>query len=804
VFYVMPYVEGESLRDRLNREHQLPVADAVRIAREAADALAYAHDHGVVHRDIKPENILLQGGHALVADFGIALAASRSEGGSRMTETGMSLGTPQYMSPEQAMGERDITAKADIYALGCVLYECLSGEPPFTGPTPQAIVARVMTEQPRALTLQRRTIPPNVEAAVETALQKLPADRFASAAEFAEALARPDYTTTTRRAVASGSGTRTVRAKVLLLAAMGLAGIAVGLAAARLARARGPDAPTVAFYVEGDSTRRISGNFALSPDGRVLVYGAETPTGRMLFQQPLSQLEPRPIPGTADADPDLLGIVFSPDGKSIAYHAGGALKRIRLDGTDARTITTKPTNAGASWGADGTIIFANWPDSVLWRVSADGGTPAPIPVHVPGGHALAFSPALLPGGKAVLCVNPGRPMQIGVVTLATGEFKPVLAGDSPSFVAPGMLLYGSGGSLVAQAFDADRGDTTGPRRVIIDNVSSGLGGTLTIYQVSTTGALAYQPARLGSAMLKLLRRDGAGRILSTSSRYWSPRVSPDGRRIVFGAYQSGGALADLWVYDLAAGTDQRLTSGGQTGRDYNDGTWSRDGRWLALSGRDTTDDDNDSYVTTGSPVKKTLYVMRSDGTTPPELLFTAPGDKFPTDWTPDGKAIIYSVAHAGKADEIWMMPMSGDHTPVPLVRSDYGARGGRLSPDGRWLAFEAEETGQPEIYVQGFPVAGTRVRVSEAGGQFPMWSRDGHELYYWNRGQMLAAQLRPGTDMMVAGRSVLFDLPIPNGSLFAQYDVLPDGRFVVSTVPAASSRIAVTTNFQALLPVGAH
>src|SRR5262245_2715062 len=196
VFYVMPFIEGETLRDRLLREKQLPVEEAIRIAIEVAGALEYAHQHKVIHRDIKPENILLQGSHALVADFGIALAASKTEGGSRMTETGMSLGTPHYMSPEQAMGEREITAKSDVYALGCVLYEMLTGEPPFGGPTAQAIVARVMTEEPRSLTLQRRTIPRHVEAAVLTALAKLPADRFSTAAEFAAALRNTGYTTT--------------------------------------------------------------------------------------------------------------------------------------------------------------------------------------------------------------------------------------------------------------------------------------------------------------------------------------------------------------------------------------------------------------------------------------------------------------------------------------------------------------------------------------------------------------------------------------------------------------------------------
>ena len=202
LYYVMPFVEGETVRDRISREKQLPVADAVRIATEAASALDYAHRHGVIHRDIKPENILLHDGSALVADFGIALAVSTA--GTRMTETGMSLGTPHYMSPEQAMGEREISARSDVYALGCVLYEMLTGDPPFTGSTAQAIVARVVTEQPRSLTSQRHTIPPQVEAAVLTALEKLPADRFGTAAEFAAALANPSFATRATTSVAGG------------------------------------------------------------------------------------------------------------------------------------------------------------------------------------------------------------------------------------------------------------------------------------------------------------------------------------------------------------------------------------------------------------------------------------------------------------------------------------------------------------------------------------------------------------------------------------------------------------------------
>src|SRR5512141_941878 len=231
LFYVMPFVEGESLRDRLVRETQLPIGDAVRIATEVASALDYAHRHGVIHRDIKPENILLHDGRALVADFGIALAASKA-GGTRMTETGMSLGTPTYMSPEQAMGEREITARSDVYALGCVLYEMLAGEPPFTGPSAQAIIARVVTEEPRSLTLQRKTIPPHVEAAVERALAKLPADRFASAAQFAEALEKPGLVAlpTTRIGAATGGARASAGGwRRRFFAATGVAAVALGL-----------------------------------------------------------------------------------------------------------------------------------------------------------------------------------------------------------------------------------------------------------------------------------------------------------------------------------------------------------------------------------------------------------------------------------------------------------------------------------------------------------------------------------------------------------------------------------------------
>ncbi len=281
LYYVMPYVEGESLRDRLNREKQLPIEEAVRLAAEVASALDYAHRHGVIHRDIKPENILLHDGRALVADFGIALAASKA-GGARMTETGMSLGTPHYMSPEQAMGEREITARSDVYALGAVLYEMLTGDPPFTGSTAQAVVARVVTESPRPLLPQRHTIPPNVEAAVLRALEKLPADRFASAAQFADALAnpaatRPTASATAPHAAAPPAGPRARLRDPVLWGLALVAAAALGIAGTALRRPPAPPPmPPVRFLFTGPDSAPIVENFpwpaAISPDGGMLVY----------------------------------------------------------------------------------------------------------------------------------------------------------------------------------------------------------------------------------------------------------------------------------------------------------------------------------------------------------------------------------------------------------------------------------------------------------------------------------------------------------------------------------------------------
>ena len=369
VFYVMPYVDGESLRDRVAREKQLPIDDALRIAREVGDALQYAHGNGVIHRDIKPENIMLQRGHALVADFGIALAAAKT-GGTRMTETGMSLGTPRYMSPEQAMGERDLDARSDIYALGCVVYEMLTGDAPFTGPTAQAIVAKVLTDEPRPPVELRKTVPDHVSDAVLVALAKLPADRFSSAAEFMAAMQGTLAVSRSRPAGSRAPGRNTSRRNPLLLAGAVIVASLAGWSGHALLRSQAPDVVRLSIPVpEGITTARIEQpNVALSRDGRTVAYISDD----LLRIRRLDAAESIVIRGSNGASVPF----FSADGTKVGFGMNGQLYWSAVDGGTPTAISGTQIGflAGASWDENNRIVYEEGSGIAgLLRIPASGG-----------------------------------------------------------------------------------------------------------------------------------------------------------------------------------------------------------------------------------------------------------------------------------------------------------------------------------------------------------------------------------------------------------------------------------------------
>jgi Tol biopolymer transport system component/tRNA A-37 threonylcarbamoyl transferase component Bud32 len=777
VFYVMPFIEGESLRDRLTREQQLPIPDAVRIASEVASALDYAHRHHVIHRDIKPENILLHDGQALVADFGIALAVSTA-GGSRMTETGMSLGTPYYMSPEQAMGEREITAKSDVYALGATLYEMLVGEPPFTGPSAQAIIARVVTEEPRALVLQRRTIPPHVEAAVLTALAKLPADRFATAAEFAEALAHPERALATTRvlpAFARPAADRWRRSFWLAAgAALGLGALAVwGWWRARAASHEPPSWQYVSF---GDSVRLGTSNpaFALSPDGSSLVFADDHQNGRLWLKR-RGVLDPMPIAGTERAQ----NAVFSPDGEWIAFVVDNHLKKVRATGGPTLTLgdSVAAGFGGAAWLDDGTLVYVTPTLQGLRRVNATGGSSTVVlpEASLAGGGGIGL-PVALPGSRGVLfqyCSSACLTMSVHVLDLRTGKEKRLLDDAAQAWYLPGgQLLYvRRDGAALAAPFDLKRLELTGAAVPLLEGVQVNASGGFALLTWSASGSLVYVRGAGGTPDNVIVRvsRDGAVTPIDTTwyGQFNSFALSPDGRRLAVGS--GTGAGLNIWVKQLDRGPFTRLTFGGRDRRP----TWSPDGRIVAF----IRDSGNSS----------TVFGRPADGSGQDRLLARLDRQIQEVTWSHDGRWLLTRTDNgtAGLGD-IVAVRTSGDSTPVPIAASPFTELHPALSPDGRWVAYASNESGSYEVYVRPFPdPSGGRWQVSNGGGAEPVWSPDGREIFYLDPGaRMVAAQVGTAPTFAVAGLTPLFDASRLVFDFFHQsYDLTRDGRFFIFASP---------------------
>ena len=617
VFYVMPYVEGESLRDKFDREHQLPVDEAVRIASEIAEALQAAHEQGVVHRDIKPANILLSRGRPLVADFGIALAVS-SAGGTRITETGLSVGTPHYMSPEQAVGDRTTGPSTDIYALGCVLYETLVGEAPYTGTTAQAILGRIITGEPVSATKHRPSVPSNVDAAVRKALAD-PGFRHGVLAEVQAAAIEPR--SPWRRALPWGT-----------TAALA---VTVAVVASGPPDLLPPDVVRFSIPVAQDDSIFLGGRFAsgfgrpmntslaISPAGDLLVYaavgvpGAPTADSRLYLRR-WGQEAAEPIAGTEGGGSPF----FSPDGAWIGFSAGpphwapsgaflgfpfpeGSLKRVSVADGAVETIAPIPWPPlnGVTWGDDGTIIASadtSGAEDGLWRgglhrVVATGGEWELLAEPSPASdedHRYT-QPHMLPGSEVVLfqIMRSDDPEQAEIVALeiATGVQKTLLTDAmDPRYVKTGHLLFVRQGTLMAVAFDPVRVEVLGQPVIMVEDVMHAVFMPSSIVEtgaaqvaVSASGHLAYARGGVFSNQGTPLRITSAGDTVPLEmdgGAYGGLRVSPDGNRLAFDA--SEGAQSRIGVHDLAWGGTRLLNTGGAS---EENPAWSPDGRWLAYS-----------------------------------------------------------------------------------------------------------------------------------------------------------------------------------------------------------------------------
>jgi len=683
LYYVMPYIQGETLRSKLDRETQLGIEEAVRITTNVADALDYAHRHGVIHRDIKPENILLHEGRPMVADFGIALAVSAAAGG-RMTETGLSLGTPHYMSPEQATAEKEITARSDIYSLGSVLCEMLTGSPPHTGASAQQIIMKIVTEEAAPVTRLRKAVPPHVAAAVAKALEKLPADRFESATEFARALLDAhwsDWHSGNGSPAASSGWGQDRRTRRLITA--GVIAVVVAALAGRLWRSEA-SAPPPTVLTLGLPPHLVPLDIRVSPDGRrVVIVGRDETLRNSLYLRDFESPELRALTGTEGATSPF----FSPDGQSVAFVSRGALWKLRLSGgrpevvpgSDRGLIDQGGGIHGGAWGpGDSLIVSPRFGRLGLWLLAPGLEEPVRI-VPRDSTDRVSFSgrPHWMAGGGTLLIstFTNDQPPELTVVSAADGSRRGLgITGTNP--IQSGDRLFFLRDNLPHVVdFDRRRREVRGKPVLLAGMPTETPSGATFDIALAGGGTVVFLSAPEVSHWLVEVSPDGSvSRVFDERRRWESPRASPDGRFIAAGIFSPSGR--SIWVLDRDRQALTRFTLGESA---YP--AWSPRGDQVAfadaaLGGFDVT-------------------VRRRDAAGTDTTLLSGTQYQFPEGWTPDMGWLVYRENLPDTREDIRALDLLRG-TTRDLANSAASELQPALSPDGRRLAYVSDESGQAE------------------------------------------------------------------------------------------------------------
>ncbi len=767
-FLVLEYVEGETLADRLHRG-ALPLDEALDVCRQIAAALEAAHEAGIVHRDLKPANVsLTPAGVVKVLDFGLARGGADSEHASRSdvsrsptivvaaTGAGMILGTAAYMSPEQARG-RSVDRRTDIWSFGAVLYECLSGCQAFAGETASDSIALILQGVADDSKLPVDT-PERVRRLIGRCLEK---DARRRQRDIGDVRLELEELESARRSGPRAALDLTAERPVPARAAMarrawltfGVAGLAVGaLGAAWLTHAfgGGGDARApVRFVMPPPAHTAIPGdacNLAISPDGRTLAFvAADTSRVSQLWLRPIGSFDAHPLPGTEGA----VLPFWSPDGRQIGFFAGGNLERADIQRGAVEIVCAAPQGRGGSWSRNGTIVFAPTSSGPLFAVPAGGGTPRAVTaIDTANGETAHRWPCFLPDGERFTYVSlPPHQSQFDVCLGALGAMRRrvLMTADGAPACAPGYLVFARHAALMAQRFDAHAAKLAG------DPFTIGTGPNLSIYlgsqgaSVSQDGVLAWVPEY--RPPLALVWLDRAGRQLGTvdipAGRWAYPSLSNDGRHAAVIRARENTDGSDVWMIDLERSTATRVTFGES---DNSAVSLSPDGREIVFSSNRTGTRD--------------LYRRILDGPAVDQLILHSAHFKDPCGWTPDGRSIVVQEHDEANSWDLRLLPAAGGAT-TPLVVTPFQETGGRVSPDGRWLLYESDESGTMQAYVQSFPTPGHKQLVAKSGAIVGNWSAGGREILLLlpDGHTLVSVPVTPGPDLRFGSPHELFRLP---------------------------------------------
>jgi serine/threonine protein kinase/Tol biopolymer transport system component len=776
-FIVMELVEGESLAQRLSKG-PLPVEEALGVCRQIAEGLEAAHEKGVIHRDLKPANVMISGGDKIkILDFGLAKALSaetQSVDASQsptiteaMTQPGIVLGTAAYMSPEQAKG-KTVEKRADIWAFGCILYECLTGKRAFEGETVTETLAAVLTRDP-----EWQKVPVKVRRLLQRCLERDPKKRLRDIGDAYALL---------ESAPESAPVKRPWLAWVVAIVGI-LAALVLGVVYLDQTPVEAPE--TRLEVVTPQTSDPLS--LSISPDGRLLVFVASAEGQSRLWLRPLDQIKAQPLAGTERAtDP-----FWSPNSRSIGFFADAKLKRIDVASGPPQVLASAPNDGGGTWNRDGVIVFAPSFPSPLYRVPASGGDAVAITQLDPPRQTMACNPQFMPDGRHLLYFALGADQGIYLTSLDSAETKRLIGVElAGAYAPPGYLLFMRQGTLFAQRFDAASRQLNGDSVQVANPVAFASNALRGGFSISETGMLAYRTAS-GTDRHRLAWFDRSGKEVGTlglpdENNLLNPELSPDGRRVAVERTIQGNT--DVYLIDAARSVSSRFTfdAAGE-----HCPVWSPDGsRIIFTSNRKGSDN---------------LYQKASSGAGSDELLLESSENKVTNAWSPDGRFLLYIQLDPKTGADLWVLPLFGERKPFPFVNTSFDEGNGQFSPDGRWVAYQSNESGRTEVYVKPFPGPGGQWQVSAAGGISARWRHDGKELFYIAPdGKLMAVPVQGTGQTLKAGAPVaLFQTRIVGGGTLVggqrqEYAVAPDGqRFLMNTIADEStpSPIIIVTNW---------